>query len=56
MSILATVFWLWMLIDCIKRDFKDKILWIILIVLLHLLGAVLYYFIVKRPSSKKSKS
>ena len=46
-----SIFWLWMLIDCIKRQFNDKVLWIILIVFLNLLGAILYYFIVKRKNT-----
>lgn len=41
-------FWLWMLIDCIKRDFNDKTLWIILLIFFSFIAAVLYYFIVKR--------
>lgn len=45
------VFWWWMLIDCIKRDFGEKTLWILLIIFLNLLGGVLYYFLVKRKAS-----
>ena len=44
------IFWLWMLVDCLKRDFKrdaDKIVWIIVLIFLHLLGAIVYYFVVK---------
>lgn len=47
------VFWLWMLVDCLKRDFKrdiDKVVWIIVLIFLHLLGAIVYYFVVKIPS------
>ena len=47
-SIIGSVFWLWMLIDCLKRDFKDKMLWVILLVFLNILGAILYFFFVKR--------
>ena len=56
------VFWLWMLVDCLKRDFKrdtDKIVWIIVLIFLHLLGAIVYYFVVKvaekniKPQKKK---
>jgi len=47
-SIVAFIFWTWMLIDCIKRDFKDKTLWIIIIIFANILGVILYYFIVKR--------
>ena len=56
------VFWLWMLVDCLKRDFKrdtDKIVWIIVLIFLHLLGAIVYYFVVKvavkSPAKEKKK-
>ncbi len=49
----AMVFWVWMLVDCIQRPFPPaeqnaKIIWILVIVLTHWLGALLYYLIVKR--------
>jgi hypothetical protein len=50
--ILLCAFWLWMLIDAIKREFENKVLWIILIILLGFLGAILYFFIVRRKSQK----
>jgi hypothetical protein len=43
--------WIWMIIDCAKRKFKtdsEKVVWILVIVLLSYLGAVIYYFAVKR--------
>lgn len=43
-------FWLWMLIDCAKREFDDKALWIILLIFLNFIAAILYYFIVKRKN------
>jgi len=48
--ILGTAFWIWMIIDCAKRDFKkenDKVVWILVIVLLQIIGAIIYYFAVK---------
>jgi hypothetical protein len=48
--LLLFVFWLWMLIDCAKREFDDKALWIILLIFLGLIGAILYFFIVKRKN------
>lgn len=51
------VFWLWMLIDCLRRDFKndvEKIVWVLVLVFLHLLGAIIYYFVVK-ISNKTAK-
>jgi len=49
-GIFLFVFWLWMLVDCLKRDFKkdvEKIVWILVMIFLHILGAVVYYFVVK---------
>ncbi len=48
--LLLFVFWLWMLIDCVKREFDDKALWIILLIFLNFIAAFLYYFIVKRKN------
>lgn len=48
--LLLFAFWLWMLIDAAKRDFDDKAVWIILLLFLNVIGAVLYYFIVKRKN------
>lgn len=50
------VFWLWMLIDCLKRPDdkfaiggKDaKLIWILVIIFTGLIGALLYYFLIKR--------
>ncbi|MEM4240312.1 MAG: PLD nuclease N-terminal domain-containing protein [Candidatus Woesearchaeota archaeon] len=43
--------WIWMIIDCAQRKFKsdsEKVVWILVIVLLGWLGAIIYYFVVKR--------
>ena len=48
----ALIFWLWMLIDCIRRDMDNKPVWIIVIIFAHLLGAIIYYFAVKRKAPK----
>ncbi len=50
-SVLVFVGWLWMIIDCAKREkFKsgDRVVWILLLVLLGPLGMILYYFMVMR--------
>ena len=52
------VFWAWILIDCLKRNFKkdvEKIAWVLVIIFLQLLGAVIYYFVVKIPEKKSVK-
>ena len=50
-GILGTVFWIWMLIDCATKESSqgnDKVVWIIVIALTHLIGAVIY-LLVRRP-------
>ena len=52
------VFWIKMLIDSIKRNFKnenEKIVWVLVIVLLGFLGATIYYFVVKANDKKEIK-
>lgn len=54
-GIVGSIFWLWMLIDCLKRNFKkdtDKVLWAAVIFFLHFVGAILYFFIVKNEDKK----
>ena len=56
--VLAFIFWIFMIIDCAKRTFKDdteKIVWILVIVLVGILGAIIYYFVVKAQDKKKQK-
>jgi hypothetical protein len=52
LGILASIFWIWMLIDCAtNKTLRDnqKIGWIIAIVFTHLLGALIYYFVGRTP-------
>lgn len=46
----AFVFWILMIIDCAKRKMSDgeQIAWILVLLLLGVLGAAIYYFAVKR--------
>jgi len=46
------IFWIWMLIDCLQRKFKDKLLWVLVIIFAGILGAILYYFLVKRKKRR----
>ncbi len=48
-------FWLWMLIDVMKRKSGDKLSWVLVIVFLNVLGAVLYYFMVYRAFRRKRR-
>lgn len=49
---LPTILWLWALIDCVKREFKsnDKLIWVLIIILLPLIGALLYLIIGRKQS------
>jgi len=48
---IATVFWLWMLVDALTSAMpvNEKILWLLVIFFLHFIGA-LVYFIARRSS------
>ncbi len=51
-GILGTVFWIWMLIDCATKESSqgnEKIVWIVVIAVTHILGAAIY-FLVRRPT------
>ena len=44
-TILLFVFWIWMLVDCIKNarlTDSEKVVWVLVIVFLHALGALIY--------------
>jgi H+/Cl- antiporter ClcA len=43
--------WIWAIVDCVKNessDGNDKLVWILIIVFTHLLGALLY-LLIRRP-------
>lgn len=53
---LATIFWIWVLIDCLTKESSegnDKVAWTLFILLVPLVGAAIYYF-VRRPERVKA--
>jgi hypothetical protein len=46
-SIFASIFWIWMLIDAAinERDTTDKVIWVLIVLFLHFVGAAVYYFV-----------
>ena len=55
LAIAALVFWIWMLVDCATKEpsqGNDKIVWILVIVFTHWIGALIY-FLVRRPERKR---
>lgn len=52
----ALAFWVWMLIDAITRTPKEgntRLIWILVIVLAGIIGALIYFF-VQRPKNPKA--
>jgi uncharacterized protein YacL len=49
-------FWIKMLLDCLKNeaDGSKRIAWVLVIILTNILGATLYYFVVKRNRGKST--
>ena len=50
-GLLGTIFWNWMLIDCATKERNqdnEKIVWILIILFTHFIGALIYFF-VRRP-------
>ena len=48
LALAAMAFWIWMLIDAVQNKGLpegEKIAWVLVIVFLHVLGAILYFFI-----------
>jgi hypothetical protein len=53
--LLLLAFWVWMLVDCATKEpsaGNDKVIWILVIIFTHWIGALIYYF-VRRPERKK---
>lgn len=49
LALLGTVFWIWMIVECATKDKDpDRLVWTIIIVFTHIIGAALYFFI-RRP-------
>ncbi len=50
------IFWLWMLIDCLKRpddkfaigENHAKLIWVIVIIFTGFIGAIIYFFLIKK--------
>jgi uncharacterized membrane protein YphA (DoxX/SURF4 family) len=52
-GILSVIFWVWMLIDCLqRRRFEDKLVWVLVLLFLNVLGAILYYLLVKSKNRR----
>ena len=47
-ALAGTIFWIWELVDVMRREFADsntKLIWVLVILLGHFIGSVVYYFV-----------
>ena len=50
-GLLSTIFWIWMLVDCITKEpaeGNERIIWVVVIALVGPLGALIY-LLARRP-------
>ncbi len=55
LGVAALVFWIWMLIDCMRREppeSLEKLTWALVVLLGNILGALIYYVIRKLPRDR----
>nr|WP_276575046.1 PLDc N-terminal domain-containing protein [Methanococcoides seepicolus] len=57
---IAILFWIFMLCDCLQRNTEDfprtgeheKLIWSVALIFLNLIGAVMYYFLVRMQDNR----
>lgn len=55
-SVVAVIFWILMIVDCVQKKFKndtERIVWLLVIIFAGIVGALIYYFIVKSKKGKR---
>lgn len=48
LTLASFVFWIWALVDCLRREFREplyKVMWVLVILFGHFVGALLYLLI-----------
>ena len=51
LTLATTVFWIWMLVECATKEKTEgnrQLVWIVIIAITHIVGALIYFF-VRRP-------
>jgi len=51
-ALVATIFWIWMLVEAATKESgqgNEKIIWILVILFTHWIGALIYFF-ARRPT------
>jgi hypothetical protein len=52
----GTIFWIWMIVDCVQNEpatGNDKIVWLLLLLFTHFVGAVIYFFARRGPRRRQ---
>jgi len=55
-AVAGTIFWVCMLIDCVQNEpstGNDKIVWLLLLIFTHFIGALIYYFVRCKPRKRQ---
>lgn len=52
----SIVFWIAMLVHAVSKPIESKALWILILLLTGILGAIVYYFAIKRDFGKKEET
>jgi hypothetical protein len=55
-GIASFVFWLLMFIHAASKPIENKVLWIIILIFTGVIGAIVYYFVVKKKFDLQEKS
>ena len=58
LAIASIVFWILMLVDVVKSDFKeenDKTVWVLVVALAGVIGAIIYYFVGRANKVEKKE-
>lgn len=55
-GLLSLVFRVMMLVDAFQNEEENRFLWLIILIITGIIGAIVYYFLVKRPRSWAQKN
>lgn len=55
LGVVSLIIWIKMLIHAIQHGGDNKVAWILVIVFAGVLGAIIYYFVVKKPMDNQMK-
>lgn len=48
-GIASTIFWIMMFVSAVKNQFEHKPLWIIVLLIGNIIGAIAFYFAIHKP-------